>query len=73
MNAAWRELPAEEVRHRLRTAAGELRGYLTVVPETRWVKNSDILKFFLNETVDHYADHLDDLAAVYAETRSVDR
>ena len=73
INEAWRALQPEEVRRRLRTAAGELRGYLTVVPEMRWVKNSDILKFFLNETVDHYADHLDDLAAVYAETRSVER
>jgi hypothetical protein len=73
INAAWRALSPEEVRRRLRTAAGELRGYLTVVPETRWVKNGDILKFFLNETVDHYADHMDDLAAVLAATRPTDR
>src|SRR5438552_10648385 len=46
INEAWRALPPDEVRRRLRTAAGELRGYLTVVPETRWLKNSDVLKFF---------------------------
>jgi hypothetical protein len=66
INAEWRELPADEVRSRLRAAAGELRGYLTVVPESRWVKNSDMLKFFLDETVDHYEDHRGDLRAVMA-------
>lgn len=64
INEAWRKLPPEEVRRRLRTAAGELRGYLTVVPETRWLKNADMLKFFLNETIDHYEDHRADLRAV---------
>jgi DNA-binding transcriptional LysR family regulator len=66
INATWRTIPPDEVRHRLRTAAGELRGYLTVVPEDRWVKNSDMLRFFLNETVDHYEDHRADLRAVLA-------
>jgi hypothetical protein len=37
-----------------------------VVPETRWVKNSDMLNFFLNETVDHYEDHRADLRTVLA-------
>ena len=62
----WRALPIDEVRRRFRTVAGELRGYLTVVPETRWVKDADHLEFFLSETMDHYSDHLDDLAAVLA-------
>jgi hypothetical protein len=69
LNAAWRELPPDEVRRRLRTAAGELRGYLTVVPENRWLKNSDVLAFFLSETVDHYEDHRADLRAVLAAYR----
>lgn len=68
INAAWRTISADEVRRRLRTAAGELRGYLTVVPETRWVKNTDMLRFFLNETVDHYEDHAADLRTVLAAT-----
>jgi hypothetical protein len=68
INEAWRTLPPDEVRRRFATAAGELRGHLTVVPETRWVKNSDMLKFFLNETVDHYDDHLADLRTVLAAT-----
>ena len=66
---AWRVLPPDEVRRRLRTVAGELRGHLTAVPETRWVKNSDMLTFFLNETVDHYEDHRADLRAVLAAVR----
>jgi hypothetical protein len=64
INAAWRSLPPEEVRRRLRTAAGELRGYLTAVPENRWLKNTPMLNFFLNETIDHYEDHRADLQVV---------
>lgn len=60
----WRALPMDEVRRRLRTIPGELRGYLTVVPEARWIKHADYLRFFLDETIDHYADHVADLEAV---------
>ena len=70
INRTWRELPLDEVRARMHRAAGELRGYLTVVPETRWLKNSDMLRFFLNETIDHYEDHRRDLAAVMAAAGS---
>ena len=66
INATWRSLAPDEVRRRLRTAAGELRGHLTVVPETRWLKDHNMLKFFLDETVDHYEDHRGDLRAVLA-------
>ena len=64
INAAWRAFPIDEVRRRLRTVPGELRGYLTVVPEARWIKHADYLRFFLDETIEHYADHLADLEAV---------
>jgi hypothetical protein len=60
----WRALPMVEVRRRFREVPGELRGYLTVVPETRWVKHADNLEFFLEETTEHYADHLADLEAI---------
>lgn len=60
----WRALPMTEVRRRFREWPGELRGYLTVVPETRWVKHADNLEFFLSETTEHYADHLHDLEAI---------
>ena len=62
----WRALPLEEVRRRFHEWPGELRGYLTVVPETRWVKHDDNLTFFLEETTEHYAEHLADLEAILA-------
>lgn len=66
IEAEWRALPLEEVRRRLATVPGELRGYLTVVPEARWLKNDDYLRYFLDETIDHYADHATDLEAILA-------
>jgi hypothetical protein len=64
IRVAWLAYPMDEVRRRFRTVPGELRGYLTVVPETRWIKNSEYEEFFLTETIDHYEAHADDLAAV---------
>ena len=55
-----------EVRHRFATLPGELRGYLTVVPETRWLKDPDHLKSLHDNTIGHYADHEADLRAVLA-------
>jgi hypothetical protein len=65
----WRALPMDEVRRRFRETPGELRGYLTVVPETRWVKHADHLRFFFDETIDHYADHMADLEAILEAAR----
>jgi len=64
IQAEWRSLPMAEVRRRLQTVPGELRGYLTVVPESRWIKHADNLRFFLDETIEHYADHASDLEAI---------
>jgi hypothetical protein len=66
IEAEWRALPLTVVRERLRTVPGELRGYLTVVPEVRWLKDADMLRYFLDETIDHYADHRADLDAILA-------
>ena len=60
----WRSRPIDEVRQEFARVAGELRGYLTVVPETRWVKNADQQRFFYEETTEHYADHEADLRAI---------
>ena len=60
----WRTLPIDEVRRRLREVPGELRCYLTVVPESRWVKHADHLRYFMDETIDHYAEHAADLEAI---------
>ena len=61
---AWRELPIEAIRARFRTQPGELRGYLTVVPETRWLKHPTHLKSFHEETIGHYQEHEADLRAI---------
>jgi len=62
--AAWRAKPIDEVRQEFARVAGELRGFLTVVPETRWVKNADQQRFFFEETIEHYEDHRADLEAI---------
>jgi len=64
--AEWAAMPMDEVRRRFSTMPGELRGYLTVVPETRWLKDSAHLKSLLGNTTEHYADHEVDLRAVLA-------
>jgi hypothetical protein len=66
VDAAWGVLPMAEVRDRFRSVPGQLRGYLTVVPETRWLKHAEHQRFFYEETTEHYEDHRADLAAVLA-------
>ena len=66
LQAEWAALPMAEVRHRFATLPGELRGYLTVVPETRWLKDSAHLKSLLGNTTEHYDEHMADLRAVLA-------
>ncbi len=68
--AQWRAMPLDEVRRRFRSEPGELRGYLTVVPETRWVKHPTHLESFVGETLEHYDDHRADLEAILAAARS---
>jgi mycothiol maleylpyruvate isomerase-like protein len=70
ISRTWAALPLTDLRDRFRTQPGELRGYLTVVPETRWLKNADHLKSFYDETIDHYADHMADLQAILAAAGS---
>ena len=64
--ATWRALSLEEVVRRARDVPGQLRGYLTVVPEARWVKHPLFGPFFEEELLDHYADHEADLRAILA-------
>ena len=61
---AWAAKPMTELRDAITTQPGELRGYLTVFPETRWLKNAGYLKSFHDETIDHYADHMAALKAI---------
>lgn len=64
--AEWAALPMAEVRRRFLTVPGELRGYLTVVPEARWLKNPSRLATFLGESTEHYQEHGGELAAILA-------
>jgi len=66
IQATWAALPMSELRELLRTQPGDLRGYLTVVPETRWVKHAAHLKTFHDETIAHYEEHIPELEAVLA-------
>jgi hypothetical protein len=67
--AEWAALPMDEVRRRMRSVPGELRGYLTVIPETRWLKHPSHFELFLDVTLDHYDEHREDLEAVLAAAR----
>jgi hypothetical protein len=60
----FRAMPIAEVRARFRDVAGELRGYLTVVPESRWIKHADHQNWFFGETTEHYEEHLPELRAI---------
>ncbi len=69
VDATWGDLPMAELRERLQTIPGQMRGYLTVVPESRWLKHAEHQKFFYEETTEHYEDHRADLEAVLASAR----
>jgi DinB family protein len=73
MDAAWAALPIGELRDRFARVPGELRGYLTVVPESRWLKHPDNQAFFSDETTRHYEDHVGDLRAILAAAGSGER
>lgn len=64
------DLSTAEIRDRYRLVPGELRGYFTVVPETRWVKHPTHLRAFLEDTTEHYEGHAADLAAILAAART---
>jgi hypothetical protein len=66
LDASWAARPMPDLRERFRTVPGELRGYLTVVPEIRWLKHADNQRFFSDETTDHYQEHRADLDAILA-------
>jgi Mycothiol maleylpyruvate isomerase N-terminal domain len=67
--ARFRSLPIAEAREQFRTVSGELRGYLTVVPEVRWIKNAEHQEYFFGETIEHYEDHLTTLRAILEAAR----
>jgi len=70
LDQAWAAIPLGELRQRFATLPGELRGYLTVVPESRWLKHADNQAFFFEETTRHYEDHAEDLRAILDANRT---
>lgn len=66
LDATWAAMPMAELRETFRTQPGELRGFLTVVPESRWLKHAVHLEKLRDETTAHYEEHQRDLEAVLA-------
>jgi hypothetical protein len=66
IQAQWAARPLADVRDEFSQVSGELRGFLTVVPESRWIKNADVQRTFTDDTLDHYEEHRTDLAAILA-------
>ena len=70
IQAQWAARPVADVRDEFSSVSGELRGFLTVIPESRWIKNAEVQRTFTDDTMDHYEEHLADLEAILAATRS---
>ena len=68
--ADWAARSMDDLRAVFAEQPGELRGYLTVVPETRWIKHADHQAWFRNQTVGHYEEHQADLDAILAAARA---
>jgi len=66
IDARWAALAMHDLRARFATLPEKLRSYLMVLPENHWLTHGDHQRFFLSETIAHYADHVDDLAAILA-------
>jgi hypothetical protein len=69
IQAQWAAKPLSDVRDEFSSVSGELRGFLTVVPESRWIKNAEVQRTFTDDTMDHYEEHLADLEAILAAAR----
>jgi hypothetical protein len=69
LTRSWATRPMAELRERFASQPGELRGYLTVVPESRWLKHAEHLRTLTDETIAHYDEHLPDLRAILAAAR----
>lgn len=69
IQATWANRPMDDLRAVFASQPGELRGYLTVVPETRWLKHAAHLKSFHDETIAHYEEHRPDLRAILEAVR----
>lgn len=64
IQAAWRRVPLVEVRRRFEDVPEELRRAVMAVPAAHWHGDPDNLGFLHIYTVEHYEEHLADLAAI---------
>jgi hypothetical protein len=64
LHARYAELPPGELKRRFRALPGELRGTLTVVPETRWLKHPRHSEAFVDWILEHEAEHRQELDAI---------
>lgn len=64
IQVAWRGLPMVEVRRRFRVIPATLRDSLVLVPQGHWEADPENLHFMHVYTVEHYEEHLADLAAI---------
>jgi hypothetical protein len=64
IQAEWRDLPMAEVRRRLQDVPEAVRTAVRAVPEASWAGDPENLRFVHVYTVEHYEDHLGDLAAI---------
>jgi hypothetical protein len=67
--ARFRAMSMDEVRAAFRSTSGELRGYLTVVPEARWIKHASHQEYFFGEMTEHYEEHAKELRAILEAAR----
>src|SRR5688572_8460789 len=64
LHAKYADLPPTELKRRFRELPGELRGTLTVVPETRWLKHPRHSEVFVDWILEHEAEHRQELDAI---------
>lgn len=64
IQATWRDLPLAEVRRRFRDVPEALLLAVSAVPASHWAADPENLAFIHAYTIEHYEDHLDDLAAI---------
>jgi hypothetical protein len=69
LHARYADLPAAELKRRFRELPGELRGTLTVVPETRWLKHPRHSEVFVEWILEHEAEHRQELDAILGMER----
>ena len=67
IQASWRELSMTEVRRRFHDVPEMLRRAVRAVPASSWDADPENLNFIHIYTIDHYEEHVADLAAILSD------